>query len=214
MTDQIETTTEDEEAKETAVSPTAEPDDTPEAVSAEPVVTIRQEAPASPSPTRPDPTFERRAIRRGCFSVIFGAVLGALVGAALTLSVLAWLNSGSLAYNQPSVQLGNQLDDEIATRQMVMDTLIEQQAEAEATLAHTVNEVEASMATTEAGVADMQVTAVYLETRISQAGNAADRLDTFLFGLDDLISDVEPSGIETETPTASPTARATATPTP
>lgn len=150
------------------------------------------------APPAPDPTFERRAVRRGCFSIIFGAVLGAIVGAVLTLSLLSWLNNGTLTYNQASVQLHNELDDAVATRAVVMADLMTRQAESEATMASAAQTVEAGMATTEAEVARMQVTAVYLETRIGQAGNAADTLDAFLAGLDELVSDVE------TTPTPAP----------
>ena len=164
------------------------------------------------SPPAPDPAFERRAVRRGCFSIVFGAALGAMVGAALTLALLSWLNNGTLTYNQASVQLRNQLDDEIATRQtfleeqaVMMDDLLTRQAGAESTMAHAVDRVEAGMSTTEAEVAKLQVTAVYLETRIGQAGNAADTLDAFLLGLDALLSDVEAVPEPSATPTVTPT---------
>jgi len=173
---------------------------------------VPRQTAAPVSPPAPDPSFERRAVRRGCFSIVFGAALGAMVGAALTLALLSWLNNGTLTYNQASVQLRNQLDDEIATRQTfleeqadMMDALLTRQANAESTMAHAVDQVEASMGTTEAEVAKLQVTAVYLETRIGQAGNAADTLDAFLLGLDDLLSDVEAVPEPSATPTFTPT---------
>lgn len=200
-----------------ATSPPAERRDSPSPAP--------EPANAQPRPAA-DPRLERRATRRGCFAIIFGAILGALVGAVLTLVLLAWLNNGSLAYNDTAVNLRNQLDDEIATRQAVLDVqataiqaLDARQAEVEANMADSLRELEGVMATAAAGEAEMRVTAVYLETRISQAGNAADTLDALLVGLEGLLSEVATTTpLITSTPaqpamTPQPSAVATTVPT-
>lgn len=229
--------------------------------------------PESTSP-RPQPStdssFERRAVRRGCFSIIFGAVLGAFIGTALTLSILSALNNSSLSYNDAAINLSNQLDDEVATREMIIETqaaamdevaadideqatltfaellaleeslatrqgqlsaeqeiletqqaelqlqqneLVTRQVEAQATLESAYLAAAAEAATMDADIAGLQVTAVYLETRIAQAGNAADTLNAFLLGLDDLLSDVSTATSDIS-PTATLSATATITGTP
>jgi hypothetical protein len=171
-------------AEPTSANPTSEAEQT-----------NRSTAPVRPSP--PDEVYERRAVRRGCFSIIFGAVLGGMVGMALTLAILSWLNNGLLTYNQADVMLRHQLDGEIATRQAILDAqattmsdISTQQAVIATDMAQTLMEVEQMAGTAEAEVAGMRVTAVYLETRIASAGNAADTLDMFLVGLNDLLADM------------------------
>ncbi len=194
----VETADDETETENTTVPPVP-PQEEPTPMS---TPSPTQTQPTLPAPPRDD-TFERQAVRRGCFSIVFGAVLGALVGMALTLAVLSWLNNGLLTYNQADVRLRHQLDGEIATRQ----TILQAQATAVHDIATRQAAVETEMAqtlgTTEAEMAGLRVTAVYLETRIAGAGNAADTLDAFLLGLDDLLSDVSPSS--TPTPTVSMT---------
>jgi len=183
--------------------------------------TPEQEAPATPPPSAPstspppprqsatvpaarDPQVEQRAIRRGCFSIIFGAVLGAIVGAALTLALLAWLNNGLLTYNDADVALRRQLDGEIATR----EALSAEQATAVQAMNEASNRMNETMGTADADMAALRVTAVYLETRISGAGNAADTINDFLGGLDSLLNELTPAATalpETAVPEMTPT---------
>ncbi|MCP4362920.1 MAG: hypothetical protein GY796_33360 [Chloroflexi bacterium] len=174
-----------------------------------------------PAPVRPTAEFEQQAVRRGCFSIIFGATLGALIGAVLTLAVLSSLNNGSLTYNEADVQLRNQLDDEIVTRQTAVETqsailssMATQQAAAQSQLNDTALEVEHVLATSEGDIAGLRVTAVYLETRIAAAGNAADTLNAFLTGLEDVINDLPTAQPEQEQAAKTATATATMTSTP
>ncbi|HRQ38538.1 MAG TPA: hypothetical protein PLD25_11580 [Chloroflexota bacterium] len=157
--------------------------------------------PAAAAPTTParDPALEERAIRRGCFSIIFGAALGAIVGAALTLALLAWMNNGLLAYNAANVSLRMQLDSEVATR----EALAAEQATAVYAMNEATNRMNETMATAEADMAALRVTAVYLETRIASAGNASDTLNEFISGLSTVLINLTPA--PTTLPEATPT---------
>jgi hypothetical protein len=157
-----------------------------------------------------DAAFEQKAVRRGCFSIIFGATLGAFVGAALTLSLLAWLNNGSLSYNGADVRLQHEIEAQATT----LSDMATRQMESEAELDQTVENANRTVATAEAGVAELRVTAVYQETRIAGAGNAADTLNAFLLGLNDLLTDVSltVTPVPTTTTTIEVTATATAVP--
>lgn len=145
-----------------------------------------------------DPAYEERAIRRGCFSIIFGAVLGAMVGAALTLALLAWMNNGLLTYNDANVALRMQLNAEITTR----EALAAEQATAIYAMDEATNRMNETMATAEADMAALRVTAVYLETRIASAGNASDTLNEFISGLSTVLINLTPA--PTTIPEATP----------
>ncbi len=138
-------------------------------------------------------------MRRGCFSIIFGAVLGAMVGAALTLALLAWMNNGLLAYNQADVTLRRQLDSEIATR----EAMAAEQATAVYAMNEAANRMNETMGTAEADMAALRVTAVYLETRIASVGNASDTLNEFINGLSTVLVNLTPA--PTTVPEATPT---------
>lgn len=201
--------TEETEAK-TAVPPTpttenASPSSAPAPATAPPASTTTRSPsssrPAAAAPTTParDPALEERAIRRGCFSIIFGAALGAIVGAALTLALLAWMNNGLLTYNDANVTLRMQLDSEIATR----EALAAEQATAIYAMDEATNRMNETMATAEADMAALRVTAVYLETRIASAGNASDTLNEFISGLSTVLLSLTPA--PTTIPEATPT---------
>lgn len=199
--------TEETETK-TAVTPTSSTENASTtsalAPATTPLASTTTRSPSRPAagvPTAParDPVLEERAIRRGCFSIIFGAVLGAMVGAALTLALLAWMNNGLLTYNDANVTLRMQLDTEIATR----EALAAEQATAIYAMDEASNRMNETMATAEADMAALRVTAVYLETRIASAGNASDTLNEFISGLSTVLTNLTPA--PTTIPEATPT---------
>jgi hypothetical protein len=122
-----------------------------------------------------------------------------MVGAALTLALLAWMNNGLLAYNQADVAIRMQLEGEIATREV----LAAEQATAVYAMNEATDRMNETMATAEADMAALRVTAVYLETRIASAGNASDTLNGFLGGLGTLLTNLTPA--PTSLPEATPT---------
>lgn len=202
--------TEETESK-TAVPPTPSSENASASAASSPTTTQSQAStttrsssptrPAAAAPTTParDPAYEERAMRRGCFSIIFGAVLGAIVGAALTLTLLAWMNNGLLTYNDANVTLRMQLNSEIATR----EALAAEQATAIYAMDEATNRMNETMATAEADMAALRVTAVYLETRIASAGNASDTLNEFISGLSTVLLSLTPA--PTTIPEATPT---------
>ncbi|GIK54458.1 MAG: hypothetical protein HND44_05615 [Chloroflexi bacterium] len=194
--------TEETETK-TAVTPTPPTENASASATPPPASTPTRSPsrPAAAAPTTParDPVLEERAIRRGCFSIIFGAALGAIVGAALTLALLAWMNNGLLTYNDANVTLRMQLDGEIATR----EALAAEQATAIYAMDEASNRMNETMATAEADMAALRVTAVYLETRIASAGNASDTLNEFISGLSTVLLSLTPA--PTTLPEATPT---------
>ncbi|MBX3058152.1 MAG: hypothetical protein KF770_16945 [Anaerolineae bacterium] len=199
----------EETENKTAVPPTpssesTSPSSAPVPAAAPPASTTARSSspsrPAAAAPTAParDPAYEERAMRRGCFSIIFGAALGAIVGAALTLALLAWMNNGLLAYNDANVTLRMQLNSEIATR----EALAAEQATAIYAMDKATNRMNETMATAEADMAALRVTAVYLETRIASAGNASDTLNEFISGLSTVLLSLTPA--PTTIPEATP----------
>lgn len=162
---------------------------------------MTEEIPHQPTAVAPveDPSFERRAVRRGCFSIIFGAMLGMLGGTALTLAILFGLNNSLLDFNSADVRLRHQLDAEIATRQAVLNQqklIIDDVSTRQAA-------VDALFTTAEAQFDQFHNTAVAIETRMAAEENAADTLTSFLGGLDGLLADLAPT--PTPTAVASPT---------
>lgn len=121
-----------------------------------------------------------------------------MVGAALTLALLAWMNNGLLTYNQADVAIRMQLEGEIATR----EALAAEQATAVHAMNEATNRMNETMGTAEADMAALRVTAVYLETRIASAGNASDTLNEFISGLSTVLINLTPA--PTTIPEATP----------
>ena len=156
-------------------------------------------------PTR-SPELEARAQRRGCFSIIAGGVFGAILGATLTLALLASLNQGSLEYNAQNAQLQNRLDSEIEQRSDQLDEVGERLCSAATQEA----ELNNNIATQEANLAQIESTMEAVDARISEIAGSAETFNTFLLGLRDVINQVEPS-LPTNTPTVTPTNTAVST---
>ena len=120
----LELDAEVEEVEETAVPPVSPSDPDIEAIAlAEPDPTMPEPNMRANFPPNPPDTWERLVQRRGCLNTLIGATFGAILGAVLTLALLAWLNSGSLNYAEDTIQLRQQLNTEIISRTNELDTL-------------------------------------------------------------------------------------------
>lgn len=155
------------------------------------------------------PESEARAQRRGCFSIIAGAVFGAILGATLTLVLLASINQGSLEYNAQNVRLQSRLESEIEQRSAQLDEVGSRLSDAATQEA----EINDSIATQEANLAQMEATTEAIDARIAEIAGSAETFNTFLLGLRDIIDEVEPS-LPTNTPTTTPTNTAVPSDTP
>ncbi|WP_420629027.1 helix-hairpin-helix domain-containing protein [Candidatus Leptofilum sp.] len=180
-------------------------------------------------PTQND-NWEASAQRRGCITTLLGATFGAILGAVLTLAVLAALNQGSLNYAATDSQIQQRLDTEIISRTNELNQLstrVSIVTTREAASNQTLQDefTAANDALTEE-IADNEEIISYLATRsgdlelrLQEVAGAADTFTSFLDGLRSLLGDLEggnatptpaPSG---ETPTPTPTPFGTNTPT-
>lgn len=160
-----------------------------------------------PSNRATNTELESRAQRRGCFSIIAGAIFGAILGAALTLVILFSLNQGTLEYNAQNGRLQDRLDDEIQARTEQLETMNEQlnhAATQEAELQDALATSSASLTKMEESMADTEATVVAAEKRIDEISGAAENFNLFLLGLRDVVDELEPS-LPTSTPTTRPT---------
>lgn len=168
--------------------------------------------------------WERRAQRRGCFSVIAGAVFGAVLGAALTLAILAGVNQGSLTYSEADAAILQQLQAESQTRSAALESVagqIDAAATMEAAANRSLSENLGAVAT-RAGQNRLDVTRLdgtieAVDERVSEIAGAAETFNTFLLGLREVILTLEPDLPITPTVTATATAtqaRASRTPRP
>ena len=168
--------------------------------------------------------WERKAQRRGCLSTLLGATFGAILGAVLTLAVLAALNQGTLNYSASDSALRQQLNTEIISRTNELNQLSTRvsvaattEAEANQTLQ---SDFEASNEALGENIANNEEIISYLATRsgdlelrLQEVAGAADTFTSFLDGLRSLLGDLDestptptPSAIdETVSPTPTPT---------
>ena len=168
--------------------------------------------------------WEARAQRRGCFSVIAGAVFGAVLGAALTLANLAGLNQGNLTYSEADAQILQQLQAESQTRSAALESVSGQMdieataaAAANRNLAENLGAVATHVGQNRQDVVRLDGTIEAVDERVSEIAGAAETFNTFLLGLREVILTLEPDLpiTPTTTPTATPTqARASRTPRP
>jgi TolA-binding protein len=165
---------------------------------------------------------EKKAQRRGCFVLVGGAVLGAVVGAILSLAILATLNNGTLSFAQTDAQLRRDLQgasrtqaelndqlslleakaDELAARSV---ELAEQQEAADASLAN----LQQTIMTIEREINTLETVTENLDEQLASVAAAAETFDAFLDSLRDLLFD-----LQGPPPTPSPTALPTGTATP
>lgn len=208
---------EEEEAEE--MEPLILPDAAPEAGPER----GRQQAPA-PAPAAPGMAPSQR---RGCVLILLGALLGAFVGTALTLAVLAGLNNGRLQFTQET----SRLRGEVGTLQQSQAALQTQLSTAEAlaaagaqqldnyqpvleVLATRQGEMLMAQATAQAGLAGlgadlatMEAETAVLADRVENVAAAAEAFEVFLSGLRALLAELDVSGAVplTGTVTVTPT---------
>lgn len=158
--------------------------------------------------------WEARAQRRGCFSAIAGAAFGAILGAALTLAILAGINQGKLTYNEADSQILQQLQSETEARsdaikavatQMSLDAATE--AAVDQNLEEEIGAVATHVGENRQDVLQIESTIEAVDTRVSEIAGAAETFNTFLLGLREVILELEPD--LPITPTATPTKAAT-----
>ena len=187
------------------------------------------ETAAAPAPQPP--------ARVGYGLALLAALLGTVLGAALSLIILAAINGGALSFSRADAQLQRDLDaarraqselqsnleganrnlSAVATR---VGGLAQAQRAADATMDGVQREVQAvqtGIAATQDEVAALEETAVALDRRLGVVAAAAETFDTFLNGLRDLLVELQgtPEATATSAPTVTPTpAEATAVPSP
>ena len=219
--------------EETAVSRTEHPqiEDLPLAEPMDPMMTDPDIF--AVAPTQPSAEWEAKAQRRGCLNTLLGATFGAILGAVLTLAVLAALNQGNLNFAASDSEIRQQLDTEIISRTNELNQLatrVSLAATEEATANQslqsdfaTANEaINEALSNNEAHIDDLATRSGDLEQRIEDVAGAADTFSDFLDGLRLLLDDLgdgtvtptpAPAG-ETASPTPTPTSARTNTPTP
>lgn len=190
---------------------------------AEPVPTMPEpDLRASSPPTQPPAEWDTKAQRRGCISTLLGATFGAILGAVLTLAVLAALNNGSLSYSASDSQIRQQLDTEIISRTSELNNLSTRVSlmateEAAANQQLQTDFESANEATDEAFARNEEIIS-YLATRsgefelrLRDVAGAADTFTGFLDGMRLLLDDLDESAATPTSP--APTSSAPASPT-
>ncbi|MEZ4645774.1 MAG: helix-hairpin-helix domain-containing protein [Chloroflexota bacterium] len=205
------------------------------AVSAAPVTAAprRRQPDAATAAAPPANATNSAAIsqRRGCVFVILSAILGTLLGSALTLAVLASINGGNLTY---ASSLGTQADlrqvqddmrDNVATLSAAnadmgrtiatLSPRLDIAATQQAAMAQTMATTQANLNESAAAIATLQTSTTALNERVSSLADAAANFDLFLNGLRDLLFTIQgaPETAVTLTSTATITATTWATPT-
>jgi competence ComEA-like helix-hairpin-helix protein len=223
--------------------PVAEIEEVPESdpVFSQPVplpTAVSEPPPAAPAeftepptavPSQPPINWEAKARRRGCLSTLLGATFGAILGAVLTLAVLAALNNGSINYAYNDSVIRQQLDSEIISRTNELNQLSTRVSIVTTTEAEANQSLQADLEAASEGIADNEEIISYLATRsgdlelrLQDVAGAADTFNSFLDGLSLLLDDLDespstplpaPAG-ETITATPSPTPFSTSTPLP
>ena len=208
------------EEMETVVE-TAEPlpvyeDDRPEP---EPVIARTTEAPPPPRPGRV------------LGQILLGSILGAFVGALLTLAILAVINNGTLAFTQADAGLRGEINDARQSQNDLSQTVENLDSELNSNLGHvatrtgelhlqqaaadqSLQEMSAALRTVQAEVDDLAEMAASLDERLTTVAAAAETFDTFLDGLRDLLVGLQGEPEMTSTPAAAVEGTATITATP
>ena len=216
----METFEMEEEAEEVTAVPQPEPvapmNDT--VGFTEPVFSERSAAP----PARPPVDWEGQARRRGCLNTLLGATFGAILGAVLTLAVLAAINRGSLTYSARDEAIQQQLDAEIQSRSSELNQFstrvslaATQEAEANQSLESqfsTANEaINNELDNNEAIISYLATRSWATELRLDEVAGSAETFNDFLDGMRSLLDDLEggtatpPPLDDTVTPTYTPT---------
>lgn len=184
----------------------------------EPVFTGR----SAPPPAQPPVEWEAQARRRGCFSTLLGATFGAILGAVLTLAVLAAINRGSLTYSARDEAMQQQLDTEIQSRVNELNQLSTRVSLAATSEAEANQSLESEFATAnesinneldnnEAIISYLATRSWATELRLDEVAGSAETFNDFLDGMRALLDELDgrtatpsPFG-DTVTPTYTPT---------
>lgn len=183
--------------------------------------TLPEPEPVRAVPPTQNADWEAKAQRRGCISTLLGATFGAILGAVLTLAILASINQGTISYSASDDALRQQLDTEIISRTNELNqistrvsVIATQEAASNQSLQ---DELTAANTTLSEEIANNEEIISYLATRsgdfelrLQEVAGAADTFTNFLDGLRTLLGDLE---VESDTPTPAPS-EATMTPTP
>ena len=160
--------------------------------------------------SQPATDWESRAQRRGCISTLLGATFGAILGAVLTLAILAAVNNGNINYAANDTEIRQKLDTEIISRTNELNQLSTRvstvaTAEAAANQAlqtdfaaanETINE---QLDSSGEIISYLATRSGDLELRLEDVAGAADTFTSFLDGLRVLLGDLE-GGSATSTP--------------
>ncbi|VAW42661.1 hypothetical protein MNBD_CHLOROFLEXI01-4275 [hydrothermal vent metagenome] len=173
----------------------AEPIADPEPVPSE---TAPLANPMQAVPQQPPINWEAKARRRGCLSTLLGATFGAILGAVLTLAVLASLNNGTLNYAAPDAQIRQQLDTEIISRTNELNSLSTRvsvvataEAEANQTLQADFEAANEDIAKNEEIISILATRSGDLALRLRDVAGAADTFNNFLDGLSSLLTELD-----------------------
>ena len=168
---------------------------TPEPILTEPIMS------ATPPPQLPA-DWEGKARRRGCISTLLGATFGAILGAVLTLAVLAGLNNGSLNYDEGNTAVRTQLDTEIISRTTELNQLstrisviateeADAQESLQAEFAEANDAINEELADKDEIISYLATRSGDLELRLRDVAGAADNFTGFLDGLRFLLDDLD-----------------------
>ncbi len=187
----------------------------------------------APEPTPvvvPPPAPETRP-RRMLGTVLLGSILGAFVGALLTLAILAALNGGTLSFAQADARLRNAIEDTRQTQANLsqaldgfntgfsadlrtLNTRADDLAGQQQTLDQSVQSMNRALEGTQEDVTKLAGTAVELDEKLTSVAAAAETFDAFLEGLRNLLVDLQGLPAPTMTPYVTPTPKTTLTATP
>lgn len=190
--------------------PVAEAEEIMQTAVPEPTPIIEEEPtePQTAVSIPPPVNWEAKARRRGCFTTLLGATFGAILGAVLTLAVLAALNNGSLNYAAPNTQIRQQLDREIISRTNELDSLATRvsvvataEAEANRSLQTDFEAANEDIANNEEIISYLATRSGDLELRLQDVAGAAESFNHFLDGLSALLTELDEG---TATPTPAP----------
>ena len=214
-----------EEREDEAATAVAAPDDPDiEAIPlAEPDPTMPEPSMRASFPAPPAANWESMVQRRGCLSTLLGATFGAILGAVLTLAILAAINNGSLNYAANNSAVRQQLDTEVISRtneinqiSTRMSLVATEEAAANQALqldfVATNEALQGQLDSNDEIISYLATRSGDFELRLQEVAGAADTFIGFLDGLRFLLDDLEGG---TMTPTPTPTLFAgTVSPTP
>ena len=185
-------------------------------------VILEQPTPPTNMPTNtasnPDSilsTLERRAQRRGCGVLVLSSILGGVLGAIITLMLLATINGGTLAYNTDQIRSDITTAQEVQSRLTTeLEGLREQLTEANGrleTLTSQSSESSQGLTAAQENIGQLQTDVAQIETDFEQVIEASKAVDEFLTAFRVMLealpdSDVSDGGETAVQPIPTPTA--------